>query len=441
MLIVEPKAASTPLAAATAVPAVAKTGPEAGPKTRHWARIGAIIALVLLLLAWALRNVVFGTPVPTFTVHQGNLTQTVVASGRVISPERVSIAAQVVGRVARVAVDEGSEVVDGQLLIELDSRDARAALASAEATLALATAQLQRLNEVELPAAARSLDEAQANLTQMGKQFDRIVELKDSGFVGQADLDKARRDRDVAKSQADAARLQVLTRQPGGSNSAMALATQAQAQSSLDQATVKLAQYQILAPASGVLTSRAVESGDISQPGQTLMRLASDGKTQIEVQLDEKNLGKLALGQAALASADAYPNERFEATVAYINPGIDATRGAVMVRLDVVTAPAYLRQDMTVSVDIATAERSDVLVIPTGAIHDLTGETPWVLVVRARRAERQDVSLGLLGDNNSEVRSGLKDGEQVIPASAATIQPGAHVRAQPQMQPRTTPST
>lgn len=388
-------------------------------------------ALGLLLVAWLLRNLLLGTPVATFTVHSGNLTQTVVASGRVITPQRVAIASQVVGRVVRVAVDEGSEVSAGQLLIELDRRDARAAQASAEAAVALAGAQLQALVEVELPAASQSLDQAQANLTQLSKQFDRITDLKTRGFVGQAELDKARRDRDVAQSQVSAARLQVLTRRPGGSGAAIAAATLAQAQAALDQAIAKLGQFQIVAPASGVLVSRAVESGDIAQPGQELMVLASTGQTQIEVQLDEKNLGKLKLGQAALASADAYPNERFAATLSYINPGIDATRGAVMIRLDVIAAPAYLRQDMTVSVDIATAERSDVLVIATGAIHDLSGAAPWVLVVRAGRAVRQDITLGLLGDNNTEVQSGIEDGEQLVPVSTATVQPGAHVRAQP----------
>jgi len=116
---------------------------------------------------------------------------------------------------------------------------------------------------------------------------------------------------------------------------------------------------------------------------------------------------------------------------------VDVSRGAVMVRLDVRSPPAYLRQDMTVSVDIATAARSAVLVLPTGAVHDLMGESPWVLVVREGRAVRQDITLGLLGDNNTQVLSGLKDGEEVVPVSAATVLEGAHVRAQPQEAPPT----
>lgn len=426
----EPQVARIPPMASPEAQAVPPAIPPAAAP-RRWIKIAIAATLGLLLLAWALRNVVLGTPVASFPVRIGDLTQTVVASGRVITPERVAIAAQVVGRVTRVAVKEGSEVVRGELLIELDASDARAALALAEAAIDLASAQLRALREVELPAATQNLHEAEANLRQAGSQLTRIRDLKTRGFVGQADLDTAQRNRDVAASQVGAARLQVITRQPDGSSSAMAQATQAQAQATLAQATAKLAQYQILASASGILISRDVENGDIVQPGQVLMRLASAGQTQIEVQLDEKNLGKLKIGQPALASADAYPNERFAAAVAYINPGIDATRGAVELRLDIAAPPAYLRQDMTVSVDIATAQRSAVLVIPTGAIHDLNGSAPWVLVVRERRAVRQAITLGLLGDENAEVLSGLADGEQVLPVSAATVIAGAHVRAKP----------
>jgi|JI10StandDraft_1071094.scaffolds.fasta_scaffold307963_1 HlyD family secretion protein len=401
-------------------------------RSHRWGRIAAISVLGLFLLAWMLRDVVLGEPVMTYAVHRGNLTQSLVASGRVVTPERVAVASPVMARVVRVAVDEGGEVVRGQLLIELDSRDAFAAQTSAEAIVALTLAQSNAVSEVELPAAARILEQSRAALLQVSEQFDRLVDLQVRGFVGKADLDKARRDRDVAQSQALAAELQVTAREAGGSHRAMALASLAQARAALDQASAKLAQYRILAPASGVLMSRAVESGDVAQPGQLLMLLASTGTVRIEVQLDEKNLGKLALGQAALASADAYPEQRFAAMVTYINPGIDATRGSVMVRLDVLTPPAYLRQDMTVSVDIATAERRDVLVIPAGAVHDLQGEAPWVLAVRERLAVRQLIDLGLLGDDNVEVRSGLKDGEQVIAASAVTVQAGARVRGQPE---------
>jgi HlyD family secretion protein len=84
---------------------------------------------------------------------------------------------------------------------------------------------------------------------------------------------------------------------------------------------------------------------------------------------------------------------------------------------------------MTVSVDIETARRSGALTIPTGAIHDASSNTPWVLVVRNKHTVRQPVKLGLRGDNSVEVLSGLKAGETVILTAVGTITTDMRVRA------------
>jgi len=87
-----------------------------------------------------------------------------------------------------------------------------------------------------------------------------------------------------------------------------------------------------------------------------------------------------------------------------------------------------LRQDMTVSVDIETARRAGALIVPTGAVRDMSSATPWVMVVRDKRTVRQAVTLGLRGDSRSEVLSGIEAGEVVVLATAVGIGVGRHVR-------------
>lgn len=396
---------------------------------QFWLKRLSVVLVVLLLLLWLFRNLLLGTQVDTYAVTMSDLTQTVVASGRVITPQRIAISSQLLARVQSVAVAEGSTVKQGQLLIQLNDDDARAGVAQASAALEQASARLRTIQEVELPAAEHTLGETEANLVQARNQLKRIQDLKENGFVGQSELDNAQRNFDVARSQVDSAKLQLVSRQPSGSNYVVAAMARAQAQAALEQASVKLEQTRVLAPVNGTLISREVEAGDVIQPGQVLMFLAGEGKIQIEVQLDEKNLSRINVGQSALASADAFASERFDAVVSYINPGIDATRGAVEVKLDVPAPPDYLRQDMTVSVDIHTAQRKGVLVVPTGTIHDIASAEPWVLVVRQRRAVRQPVKVGLRGDENVEVLEGLVSGEPVISASIKTVLEGARVRA------------
>jgi HlyD family secretion protein len=155
------------------------------------------------------------------------------------------------------------------------------------------------------------------------------------------------------------------------------------------------------------------------------MVLSPAGSTQLVVEIDEKNLALLRVGEKALASADAYPERRFEATVAYINPGIDPLRGTVEVKLDVREPPAYLLQDMTVSVDVEVARLAQVLTVPSETIR----EGDWVLVARDGRAQRQAVKLGARGLGRVEIAQGLAEGDLVLPSTATNVGDGKAIRA------------
>jgi HlyD family secretion protein len=333
------------------------------------------------------------------------------------------------GRVTRIPVSEGSSVRRGDVLIELEDADERAAVEQARAAVAQAEAKIRQLRELGLPAAQQSLVQAEAQAIQARRQYERSRELKEKGFVSQAALDDAKRNLDVAESQLDAARLQVKSQGPAGSEAALAQTALAQARANLGLAQAKLDETVIRAPVDGVLIGRAVEPGNVVQPGKELMALAPAGETQIVVQIDEKNLSQLRLGQRALASADAFPRERFAAELAYINPGVDPQRGSVEVKLHVPKPPEYLRQDMTVSVDIEVARRAGVVVVPADAVHDVSGARPWVLVIDGGRAGRRDVRVGLRGDGRVEITEGLAPGERVVPAGNLAIKPGMRVRA------------
>ena len=402
---------------------------------RTWLKIAGVALLVVVVALYLLRNVLLGTPTDVYPAASGELVQSVVASGRIISPQRVSVALQGSGRVLRVAVKEGQTVELGQLLIELDNSDARASLMQASAAVAQARAKLRQLGELSQPLAMQTLVQAQASALQTRKTLERDRDLVARGFISQAVVDEAQRAVDVAASQVTGAQAQVKTNTAGGSDILLAQAALTQALAGEQLARVKLDQGQVLAPSGGVLISRSVEAGDIVQPGKALMVLAANGQTQVLVQIDEKNLSKIALGQKAYGSADAFASERFDAVVSFMNPGVDAARGSVEVKLSVANPPPYLRQDMTVSIDIETARRTATVVIPTSALQDAATDKPWVLVVRDKRAVKQFVTLGLLGDTRVEVLQGLAKGEGVVPKSKLGVKAGQRVRAKMQEVP------
>ena len=404
------------------------------PRSRTLKRAAFLLAAAALA-AYFGRNALLGTPVETVEVLRADLIQTVVASGRVMSPRRVRVGAVITGRVVAIPVTEGQAVKKGADLVLLEDKDVRAALAQAQAGVAQAEAKVRQLREVGFPAAQQALLQAEATLTQVRGQFDRTKRLQAQGFVGQSQLDDAQRNLDVAQSQARAARVQVETNSTRGSDFAMAMTALEQARATERVAQAKLPDMVVRAPVDGVLISRNVEVGDIVQPGKELFLLAPAGETQVIVQIDERNLSQLSLGQKALGSADAFPGRRFPAELIYINPGIDALRGSVEVRLRVPTPPDYLRQDMTVSADIEVARRAQAVVAPTEAVRDATTAQPWVLAVRNGRAERVPVKVGLRGDGRLEVLEGAAPGDALVPASLGLITAGQKVRALPRAAP------
>lgn len=396
-----------------------------GPRSRLatiWSyRWFVLVALALAGLAgWQAMRSLAGPSVAVDVVKRGDLVQTLVASGHVETPFRVEIGSQITATVEDVLVEEGQSVVQGQPLVRLESRELAAALSQAESAVEQAQARLRQIEELALPAARETLSQARAVLLNAERSHERLDALQRSGAATQAALDEAVKALDVARTLARHAELQVRASSPSGVDHVVAQTQLAQAVAARQSAQSRLGYAVIAAPRSGVLISRKVERGTVAQPGRTLLVLAPQGETQLVIQLDERNLGLVSIGQPALASADAYPNERMQAVVSYINPGIDIARAAVEMKLVVPDPPAYLRQDMTVSVDIEVARRDDTLILPVRAVHDAASR-PWVMLVRDDRAHRQPVRIGLRGVTQFEILEGLREGDRVVPVNAGLV--------------------
>jgi HlyD family secretion protein len=410
-----------------------------------------VVAAVLMAVRWWR-----GPQVPTDTVVRRDFVQTVVASGRVEAPHRVDIGTQIIGTVVRVPVSEGQMVAAGELLVELDSAELTAARRQADGEVLRAQAQLRQLQEVQAPMAAQTLRQAQSNLDTVRAALRRNQQLFDQGFIGQAALDEAVKTADVADAQRRTTQAQLDTTRRSGSDYAVLQAALASAEANAQAALARAQHTSIKAPLSGTLIGRNVEVGDVVQAGKVLMTLSPTGRTQLVVAIDEKNLALLALGQRAIASADAYPAQRLAVVLAYINPGVNALTGAVEVKLDVPAPPPSWKQDMTVSVDIEVARRTLALLVPVDAVHDpaavsasgsgsgsaagpaaagtgaataapadastaAQSPTTWVLRLEGQHAVRRSVRLGLRSGGLAEVLDGLSEGDVVVSAAAATL--------------------
>ena len=350
----------------------------------------------------------------------------VVASGRVLSPARVDVGATITGRVLRVAVREGARVAEGQLLVQLEQQELNAALTQARAVRDRARARVESVTKLALPTAQESQAQAQSSVTLAEREWKRSQELAAKGFISQSRVDESERQVQVARSQLAASKSQVAAQSTQGAESQQARQQVLEADAAVELAQARLAQTEIRAPAGAVVLERVVEPGDITQPAKRMMTLALDGPSRLIVQVDEKNLPLLQQGRTAVATVDAFPTERFEAVIAYISPGVDAARGSVELRLDIPKPPAFLKSDMTVSIELAGPLLKQALLLPADAIRQLQSDAPYVLLNRAGDATRVAVRTGLQMQGRVQILQGVAADDPVI--LTRDVEPGARVR-------------
>ncbi len=385
--------------------------------------------LLGLALAYAGVQAWRGPQVPAVALQAQPLVRTLQFSARVETRSRVYVGSTMVGRVEQVLVREADAITPGQLLVQLESAEQQAAWQQAQASLAQAQAQLANVRSNSRIGRQAQVAQAQASLTQAQSDWARTEQLVGQGFLSQATLEERRKVLDVAAAQLRAAQAQAQASADGGAELQAAQAQVQQAQAAVAAAQAKLAQTRIVAPSPGRVLQRDVEPGQIVQAGTALLQLALEGPTLIVAQVDERFLDQLREGQPAQVVADAFADQRLAARVVSIAPGVDAQRGAVEVKLALdAPPPAFLREDMTLSVSVETGRRDQALVLPLQALQAVKegADHARVLVLQGRTAVPQTVQVGLRTLEAAEITQGLQAGDVVLLPPA---QPGQRVRA------------
>lgn len=370
-----------------------------------------------------------GPQVDVIELHRAPLVRTLQFSARVATLSRVDVGSTVTGRVADVLVVQGATVRAGDVLVQLEDQEWRAALAQAQAAEHQAQARLAGLRSSGRVAAQATLGQAQASERAAQAALARAQQLVAQGFFSAAQADEARRTATVALEQVRGARAQVQANAEGGTDWVQAQAQWDAARAATVAAQARLEQATLRAPTEARVLLRAVEPGQIVQPGKALMSLALVGPTQLLAQVDERFLEQLRPGQMAAVLADAFPAQRFTARVLSLAPAVDAQRGAIEVKFALDgEPPVFLREDMTLSIEVETARVESALVLPQSALRASgQGDQAEVLVVQDGRSQPRRVRLGLLTLGAVEVLEGLTDGEAVLRLGSGAAA-GARVR-------------
>jgi HlyD family secretion protein len=399
---------------------------------KKWLPIVLVLVVIAVLVVVSITRRDTRTRVDVAEVETRDLSAIVSASGTIQPQRQVDVSANVIGTITHLAVEEGQAVEKGDLLLEIDPTEYRAAVAALEAGVRTGGADLRL---------------AEASLGKARQDHRRQAELYREGLSSEEQLIAARTNLRVEEARVEAARHRL-----------------EQTEANLAKARHDLGKVTIAAPMTGLVTRLNVEEGEnaimgtLNNPGTVLLSIADMGTLEAVVEVDETEAVKVRLGQPATIEIDAFPGEEFPGHVSEIGNSPIRSGGTqqavdfeVKALLD--RAPDIVRPGLTAKASITVAERSGAVAVPLGAvtardwplaedaIADLDGgeardreealadldftaeaepdevereEREGVFVVRGGFAKFVPVELGIAGEKHFEVVSGLDAGMAVV---------------------------
>lgn len=339
-----------------------------------------------------------GASYQTERIAQGDIVQKITASGIINPISTVDIGTQVSGIISEIYVDYNSEVKKGDLLALIDPQTFEATVSQRQAALDIAKAELEVTKN---------------NIVYYKKHLDRIKKLNTSKYSADKELESAQRDYDNSVAE-----------------KALKTAQVKQAEASLKQAQIDLEYTRITSSVDGVVISREVEVGQTvaaSFNTPTLFNVAEDlTKMQIEASVVEADIAKVKEGQKVEFSVDSFPDEIFEGVVTQVrnNPITTSNVVTYQVIIGIDNKDLKLKPGMTANVDIITAQKQNVLLVPNKALRfyttDEKGEVKrykdkGVWILKDKKPVRINVTTGVFDDDKTEISSReIKAGDEVI---------------------------
>ncbi len=336
--------------------------------------------------------------VKTIPVTSETFTATIAVTGTLVSSSRVDVKAETTGRIVRFPKEQGDRVQAGESVAWVDDENYRLALRQSESAVQVAQAALHRAKVMEAHTEA---------------ELERSHNLVKSGGITERDLRAA----EVAEKDA---RAQV----------ALASAQLDQAVSAAEVARKRLRDAVILAPVSGVIQEKHVNTGAYVEPPTTVFSLVDNSRLELRSPVPAAEMGPIRTGQQVLFSVSSFPGVEFSGRVVELAPAVDEQSRAAHVRIQIANSEGRLRAGMFADGEIITGARPNTVVIPGSAIYreDQSRKDSYVFVAAAGKAVKRDVRIGREKGTLVEIVEGLAPGDILIAERSVELADGVPIQ-------------
>jgi membrane fusion protein, multidrug efflux system len=323
------------------------------------------------------------------TAKRGNVAAHLTVVGNLIGLQTVAIAPRTGGRLLSVNVQLGDRVRRGQILAKVEDREIVEQVRAAEASQEVAKATI-RQREADLNVAKLNFERSK-NLFQrqlLAKQALDDAESRYLAAVAQLDLS-------TAQLSANAARLEELK--------------------------INLQHTSVASPVDGYVASRTVDAGAMVNTNTSIASVVDISRLRLVVNVVEKDLRMVSVGDVAEVEVDAYPGEKFHGKIARVAPVLDpATRTAAM-EVEIPNSDNKLKPGMYARINLTVEEKKNTLVAPKNAVIDFESKRGVWMPNEDNRARFVPVKLGIDGGDQVEVLDGLQEGDKFVTTGAAAV--------------------
>ncbi|WP_114209167.1 efflux RND transporter periplasmic adaptor subunit [Acidisarcina polymorpha] len=392
-------------------------------KTKWWLW-GGIVAL-LIVVGLAVGIVAHGSrtkidPSRLAKVSRGDLAKSVVATGKIQPITKVELKSKASGIVEKLYVDINQIVHKGQVLAQLDQQEILAQVAAQKAQLEAATANVATY---EANISQDKVNAEAPDLPMYKNTLDRNLQMEKEGVVSQQALDDANRNYLAALNKRDTARATIAVDQ---AKLKQAQAQVAQSRASLDQLNEQLSYTTLTSPMDGVILSRDVELGDavssilvLGSTATLVMTIGDIKQVYVQGKVDEADIANVYLGQPARIKVESFRDKTFNGKVTKIAPlGVEKDNVTTFeVRVSIDNSTGELKANMTANAEILVEEHKNTLIVPEQALTYDNKKNATVNVPDASAKDGQrsvPVKVGVANGSNTEILSGLKEGDTVV---------------------------
>ncbi len=353
-------------------------------------------------------------------------------SGRVKPIKEIMVIAKQPGKVSKINFELGDSVKAGQLLFQLDKKDAMLQLKQAAAAVELAEINLKRMSgssyEQQLLQLEMAMNSAGINYNDAKKSYENIKALYEAGAESKFNHDRAKSQLDLAEQQYESAKTNYKISEEKSflENIEIAQVQLNQSKAAYDIIQNSINDMDVRSPINGIVSAKNIKVGEFVSNANIAFIIIDNSSFTVEIDVSEEVIGKLKAGDSASISINSISQDDLAASIIALAPSADLQKQTYLVKILIEEATENIKGGMFAEIRLTVEKEEDALLIPLSSVVDEEGEK-FVFIAHGDKALKREVSVGIYNDKEIQIIDGISVGDIIVVRGQDFLKDGSNI--------------